>query len=182
MIKKVQNLEYRLNKEKTAWGFVVMIAMSLTGSISCLVIYILEHNFNELLTEDIREYTLLAFPFLCAVAGLLYSYYSRMKRGILFRFGVRNDAEIVKARYGSPGRWGTPSYYLEIDFTNSRGKKKTIYTPAYEGNPNDYLKSAKCSVYEWKGFYVEADLQVRDEVDPFGYAGIPTEKKHFIWR
>ena len=104
------------------------------------------------------------------------------KKKILSHYGVKHKAEIVKAWYGAVGRWGTPSYYLEIDFINSKGKRKTLHTPGYQGNPNDYLKSAKCSVYEWKGFYVEADLQVRDEIDCFGYAGIPTEKKHFIWR
>ena len=113
---------------------------------------------------------------------LLYANYSKIKRRFLSHYGIKHKAEIVKAWYGAVGRWGTPSYYLEIDFVNSKGKRKTLHTPAYQGNPNDYLKSAKCSVYEWKGFYVEADLQVHDEVDPFGYAGIPTEKKHFIWR
>ena len=115
---------------------------------------------------------------------MLYAKYSRIKRKILSRYGVRHDAEIVRAKYNNGrGRMaGISKYYLEIDFTNSKGNRKTLYTSAYEGNPNDYLKSANCSVYEWKGFYVEGDFQMRDEREYFGYGPIPTERKRFIWR
>lgn len=121
---------------------------------------------------------------LAYILYLLYAKYSTIKRKILSRIGVRHDAEIVRAKYNiGKGRFaGHSYYYLEIDYINNKGRQKTLYTPAYEGNPNDYLESAKCSVYEWKGFYVEGDLQVRDGVDSFGHAGIPTEKKEFIWR
>lgn len=175
MKKNTKGLQYRLEKERDLW----VVYMGLVASLPCYIldaeIYIEEKRFAE------GSYIFVVFSLALALY-LLYAKYSRVKRKILSRYGVRHDAEIVKARYGSPGRWGTPSYYLEIDFTNSKGKKKTLYTSGYHGNPNDYLKSANCSVYEWKGFYVEGDLQVRDEIDYFGYAGIPTEKRHFIWR
>ena len=175
MKKNNKDLQYRLEKERNLW----MIYWGLALSILCISIDIYIYLEEKEFADGSHIY---AVPSLALVLYLLYANYSIIKRKILSCYGERLDAEIVRARYGSPGRWGTPSYYLEIDFINSKGKRKTIYTSGYHGNPNNYLKSAKCSVYEWKGFYVEADLQVRDEVDPFGYAGIPTEKKHFIWR
>lgn len=177
MKKTNKDIQYRLDKERDLW----IIYMGLVLFSPCyfldIMMYIQEKSFDK------SSYIYIAFS-LVYILYLLYAKYSRIKRKILSHFGTRHDAEIVRAKYNiGRGRFaGRSFYYLEIDFTNSRGKKKTLYTPAYEGNPNDYLKSAKCSVYEWKGFYVEADLQVRDEVDYFGYAGIPTEKKHFIWR
>ena len=177
MKKSNKGLQYRLDKERDLWIIYMVLVASIPCYILDIVVYIQEKNFDK------SSYIYIVFS-LAFMIYLLYAKYSAIKRKILSRYGVRYDAEIVRAKYNiGRGRFaGRSFYYLEIDFTNSKGKEKTLYTPAYEGNPNDYLKSAKCSVYEWKGFYVEGDLQVRDEVDYFGYAGIPTEKKHFIWR
>lgn len=177
MKKNTKGLQYRLEKERDLWIIYMVLIVSLPYYILDVKFYIEEKRFAE------ESYIVVVFS-LAFVLYLLYAKYSRIKRMILSRFGVRHDAEIVKAKYNfGSGRFaGHSYYYLEVDFINGKGKKKTLYTPAYEGNPNIYLKSANCSVYEWKGFYVEGDLQVRDEIDCFGHAGIPTEKKRFIWR
>ena len=177
MKKNIKDLQYRLEKERDLW----IIYMGLIASLPCyyldIEIYIEEKRFAE------GSYIFVVGS-LALVLYLIYAKYSKIKRIILSRYGVRHDAEIVRAKYeNGSGRFaGRSSYYLEIDFINSKGKNKTLYTPAYEGNPNDYLKSANCSVYEWKGFYVEGDFQMRDEREFFGYGPIPTEKKNFIWR
>lgn len=177
MKKSDKGIQYRLEKEKDLWmvymGFVVF-SPSYYWAIER---YIEEKSFAP------GTYIVVVFS-LALILYLLYAKYSKIKRKILSRIGVRHDAEIVRAKYNiGSGRFaGRSFYYLEIDFINSKGKQKTLYTPAYEGNPNDYLESAKCSVYEWKGFYVEADFQMRDEREYFGYGPIPTERKRFIWR
>ena len=175
MKKNNKDLQYRLVKKRNLYIFYTGLVLSILSLVFGITVWIED---KELLPDMYIQVVILVI-YACY---LIYANYSKIKKGFLSRYGVKHKAEIVKAWYGAVGRWGTPSYYLEIDFVNSKGKRKTLHTPAYQGNPNDYLKSAKCSVYEWKGFYVEADLQVHDEVDPFGYAGIPTEKKHFIWR
>ena len=171
MKKNTKDLQYQLEKEMYLWRLYVGTGMSAIMVILCL--------------EDINGFIIVPGLFLLLfVFLLLYSCFSKIKRKILSHYGVRHDAEIVKAKYeDGTGSWaGFSFYYLEIDFINNRGKKKTLYTPAYIGNPNDYLKSANCSVYEWKGFYVEGDFQMRDEREYFGYGPIPTERKRFIWR
>ena len=114
--------------------------------------------------------------------GLLCFYYPKIKKKILYRYGVKHKAKIINAKY-NPYERGTPGYYLEIEFINNRGKRKILHTPPYFDDPNCYLGNAYCSVYEWKGFYVEGDFRLREEVDHLEwYAPIPTEKKFFIWR
>ncbi len=175
MKKNNKGLQYRLEKERYLWIWYLCLATFIPVCFLIFQISIEEKRF-------VREsYIYIVFALVC-VFYLLYANYSRIKRKILSRYGVKHKAEIVKAKYDSPGRWGVSSYYLEIDFINSKGKEKTLYTPGYHGNPNNYLKSADCSVYEWKGFYVEDDFQMRDEMEYFGYGPIPTEKKEFIWR
>ncbi|MDE6568106.1 MAG: hypothetical protein K2K70_10305 [Lachnospiraceae bacterium] len=175
MKKNTKGLQYQLEKERELLRFYVGFVMTTLNLIFGVILCIENKEFSSDMYIDIGIW-------LIPVVYLLYANYSKIKKKILFRHGVKHKAEIVKACYGAPGRDRVPSYYLVIDFINSKGKKKTLYTPGYHGNPNMYLKSANCSVYEWKGFYVEGDFQMRDEIDYFGYAGIPTEKKEFIWR
>ena len=175
MKKNAKGLQYRLERESILGipyiGFVMATLNLIFGVILCV-----ENNeFSSDMYIDIGSWLIFAIY-------LIYANYPKIKKKILFRYGEKHNAKIVKARYGAPGRDRVPSYYLVSEIINSKGKKKTLYTPGYHGNPTMYLKSANCSVYEWKGFYVEGDFQMRDEIDYFGHAGIPTEKKEFIWR
>ena len=119
MKKNIKDLQYRLEKERDLW----IIYMGLIASLPCyywdIEIYIEEKRFAE------GSYILVVGT-LALVFYLLYAKYSRIKRIILSRYGVRHDAEIVRAKYyNGSGRWSSLSYYyLEIEFTNNRGKKK----------------------------------------------------------
>ena len=175
MKKNTKGLQYRLEKERFLYQFYITLCFG----VFVVALYIMDWIEDKEMPSDMYMPVILL---LIVVCYLLYANYSKIKRKILSKHGIKHNAEIVKARYGAPGRYGVPSYYLEIDFINSKGKQKTLYTAGYHGNPNDYLKSAECSVYEWKGFYVEADFQMRDEREYFGYGPIPTERKEFIWR
>ena len=176
MARAKKGLQYKLTKEDIAWVFQMYFYFSLLGFFLLMFDYL---RGREILM-DMFYATILAF--VASSLGLLYSYSSRIKTKILTRYGVKHRGEIVRARYGSSGR-GTPSYYLEIEFVNSKGKRKTYHSPAYEGDPTSYLENQYCSIYEWKGFYVEADFRMLEEKDNLAWYGpIPTEKKHFIWR
>lgn len=175
MKKKTKSLQYCLEKERFLWQLYILLGMGISIEIFGIILSIEDKE----MSSDLYIVALFISLIICY---LLYANFTKIKRRILSKHGIKHDAEIVNARYGSPGIYGFPSYYLEIDFINSKGKRKTLYTAGYHDNPNYYLESAKCFVYEWKGFYVEADFQMRDEIDYFGYTRIPTEKKRFIWR
>lgn len=176
MRRSTKGLQYQRMKEECACIFYFFFLLSLLELFLCIFCFFLE----EEISKDIIYGMILTF--VGSVIGLLYSYSSKIKTKILTRYGVRHRGEIVKAKYGLSG-YCVSDYYMEIEFTNSKGKRKTFHAPAYRGDPNSYLKNQYCSIYEWKGFYVEGDFRMREEKDNMAWYGpIPTEKKHFIWR
>lgn len=118
--------------------------------------------------------------------AFMYCYSPAIKKSILYRYGVKYKAEIIKAKYRyTDNRFkNRETFCLEIDYIDSKGKKKKYYTPVYASSPNDYLKSAYCSVYEWMGFRVEGDFQLIEDTEHFERRTppIPIEKANFIWR
>lgn len=133
-------------------------------------------NENEQLSTEVFIYAAGFF--------ILYSGYGhRIKKVILQRFGVKHIAEIIGSQYVR-GLVESPfdTHYLEIAYTDSKGRERIYKTPGYHGNPNYYLKNTHCSIYEWKGLHAEGDFRVRDKIDPFGYIGINPRRVHFTLR
>lgn len=100
---------------------------------------------------------------LCFDIFFITCYYTSIKKWILYRFGTKHKAEIIRARYYEPYYAYRSRYYLEIEFINKKGRIKRILTQGYYNSPNNHLNSVYCSVYEWHGFYAEGDFQLFEE-------------------
>lgn len=57
---------------------------------------------------------------------------------------------------------GENTFYLFIEFYVN-GKKLVRRTDGYVGNPNHYLVSKRCSVYELNNKYIEGDFKLREK-------------------
>ena len=97
----------------------------------------------------------LAMISIMAIAHLAYCFSGDFKRDRYKRYGTRFKGYIDSARMSRGGR-GYNRYYLNISFDD--GGRKIRHTEAYVVDPRKALKSRECSVYKYKGKYIEADF------------------------
>lgn len=109
--------------------------------------------------------------------GLFIYYWSdKYFRSRYFKYGVRYDAKIIGAEYALEVWQDSHTYFLIIEF-NENGRVLRRKTQGYVGNPNIRLKSPSCSIYKWKGKYMEGDFKTSDRQQC--YCNIPIQKYHF---
>ena len=110
MKKKTKDIQYRLQKERNLWIIYMGLALFSPCYLINVVIYIEEKRFME------GSYIFVVFS-LAYILYLLYAKYSKIKRIILSHFGVRHDAEIVRAKYqNGSGRLAGFSFYFRDRF------------------------------------------------------------------
>lgn len=168
MKRKKKKQRYLLHSEYLGFskpiGIVWFLALVLAYAWAIKDIYLHYQEYHEIYSSD---------GFICGMISLaylilfIYYYYTNIKKMILYRFGAKHEAEIIRAKYYE-GRYSYQDRYrLVIEFINNKGRKKSLYTQTYNDNPNVHLKSAYCSVYEWKGFCVEGDFQLIEDNEDF---------------
>ena len=87
--------------------------------------------------------------------------------------GQKLNGYILEAERKEMGRGGS-QYFLLIAFHDNGSKIK--YSEGYADNPNDYLKSRRCSIYKYKDKYIEADFICADDSESSGRLNIPISK------
>lgn len=108
------------------------------------------------------------------IGSFVYCWSGPSIRKRYYKKGKRYDAVIVGAEWLLNGR-GEDTFYLIIRFYDE--SKGILYrkTNGYVGSPNVKLKSVNCSVYEWKGKYMEGDFQTVEKGSK-GCLDIPVSK------
>ncbi|MCR4806587.1 MAG: hypothetical protein K5857_02815 [Lachnospiraceae bacterium] len=101
-------------------------------------------------------FVFLAMIFIMAIAHLAYCFSGDFKRKRYKKYGTKFEGYIDSARKSKGGR-GYDRYYLNISFND--GGRKTRRTEAYIEDPCKVLRSRECSVYKYRGKYIEADFQ-----------------------
>jgi hypothetical protein len=128
-------------------------------------------------------YDLPLFPRVLIVFGgflfFIYTWTTNYVRRIFYKKAIRFDGTIVAAE-GLYNAGGENTFYLIIEFFDG-DEKRLKYTQAYYGNPNHYLKSKHCSVYKYRGKYLEGDFMLNSEKE---YANkiIKTELYYNPWK
>lgn len=166
MKRKKKKRKYLLHSEYLGFtkpiGVVWFLALVLAYAWAIKDIYLNYQEDNEIWSEGFTW----GIGLLAYVILFIFFYYTTIKKLILYRFGVKHKAEIIRTKYYE-GYRSEDQYYLEIEFINNKGRKKRLYTQGYHDSPNVHLKSVYCSVYEWKGFYVEGDFQLIEDIEHF---------------
>lgn len=96
--------------------------------------------------------------FIMASCVFIYCWSFQIIKNVFMEKGKKYNGKIIKAEAVQ----GRGTYYLFIEFYVNN-KRMVRRTGGYIGNPNVYLSDNKCSIYEYKGKYMEADFTVRGE-------------------
>ena len=128
---------------------------------------------NPARVPDRSAIVFLTVIFIMALAYIAYCYSGNLRRKKYKKYGTRLDGYIESAQESFGGR-GYNRYYLKISFHDER--RRARYTEAYIENPCYVLKSRKCSVYKYKGKYLEGDFMIADKRSD-GQLSIPVSKR-----
>lgn len=117
---------------------------------------------------------IITLTIILGIGSFIYCWSGPIIQKHYYKKGKRYDAVIIGAEWLLNGR-GEDTYYLIIRFYDDT--KRLLYrkTNGYVGSPNVKLKSENCSVYEWKGKYMEGDFQTVEKGTK-GCLNIPVTK------
>lgn len=147
-------IKYKTFYEKRAYLFYLGLIVSLLSLFICFVdIFVFGAEVEGHIV------LLAAAPF--GIFSFVYYKYKCIRRKRIYKVGKKYPAKIVSAEEQVSHRVKN-TYYLTIEFFVD-GVKKTIITDGYIGNPNEYLKSVNCAVYDLNNRYEEGDFQVSDK-------------------
>jgi len=128
------------------------------GIIAFLAIFLINLDAKIGIEETLYS----ALPlFMIGLIMFLRSFIPVKRRQIFTKKGKRYPGKIMYAE-AIPGR--SRAYYLLIEFYVN-GRRLVRRTDAYPANPNNVLCSRECSVYEYKGKYLEGDFKMRQSRD-----------------
>lgn len=105
---------------------------------------------------------------------ICYCFSSNYKRKKYKAKGNRFEGTIISAKESFNGR-GEYRYNLKISFSDNG--QRTMVTETYAGDPNEKLRSRKCSVYGYNGKYIEDDLDVLYKKEAPKSLGITISRK-----
>lgn len=151
-------------------GYAVFALLIGAVAIGCIVFNFIENDDKALLILYVT----------IAVLGIGYfirCWTDEYIRNKFYKYGKRYEGRIIEAEWLFNGR-GEDTYFLIISFHDGT-QRRLRKTAGYEGNPNHKLKSIRCSVYEWKGKYMEGDFQTLEESGADTLKILITKYKHF---
>lgn len=138
----------------------LLYLLSVILGIMLLILGIKDYIMYEKITDggECLRYGLVGIVF--GGVCFIYIWSDKWIRKRYYENGKRFDGVIVGAEH-LIGK-GHCYYFLIIQFYED-GRRLLRKSPRYYGNPNDMLSSPKCSIYKWKGKYMEGDFQVLDK-------------------
>ena len=153
-------MKYKTYYEKRAiWFYIAFIVSILFVIVSMIDIIIYDSR--------VDNYIALLTAATFGISSFVYYLYKCFRKKKIINIGNKYSARIVSAEEQVSHRTEN-TYYLTIEFIIN-GVKKTLVTDGYIGNPNEYLKSCDCAVYELNGMYIEGEFAVckakRDNVN-----------------
>lgn len=162
-------MKYRTRREASKSYAIFALLLSFIA-IGCIVF-----NFTE--GDDKALLILYVLVVILGVGCFIYCWTGESIRKKFYKNGKRYEGRIIEAEWLFNGR-GEDTYFLIISFHDGI-QRRLRKTQGYVGNPNHKLKSICCSVYEWKGKYMEGDFQTLEEVSPDTLKILITKYKHF---
>lgn len=152
----------------------ILFIIALFG-IVCIVLELISNYTSRYSSNMILggEYILLLYNVILYLGCFIYCWSEKPYRNKFYKKGKCYEGNIIQAEWLFNGR-GESTYYLIIEFHDGY-QKRLRKTNGYVGNPNNKLRSTKCSVYEYKGKYMEGDFDVLDKVR-VDYLDIPIVK------
>jgi len=112
--------------------------------------------------RGLDDFARIMFPmFLVILLVFVRSFVPIIRRRIFVEKGKRYSGKIISADM-LIGKQTV--YYLLIEFSVG-GKRLIRRTEAYYENPNRILQSGNCSIYEYKGKYLEDDFQTHRKLN-----------------
>lgn len=147
-------LKYRTRRESFKWFSIIGLIVGIYAGI----VFILKCMETSL---DISMVLLSATLCIFGIGVWGYCWAFEIKKKLFYKNGKKYDGNIISAEELLNGR-GDNTYYLVIEFSDGH-KKMLRKTKGYVGNPNNRLINKSCSIYEWKGKYLEGDFHVSEQ-------------------
>lgn len=160
-------MKYKVVRESEIWKLILAITAAIISIYFIIFLWI-----RKLI--DFSDIMIFGCCFFIATIYFVHSFWLRLRKKRFYKYGTKYQGEIVGADYWA-NLTGIDDYFLYIEFTVN-GVKKTTKTRAYEGDPNHILESRYCSIYEYKGKYLEGDFRTLDKEDYKRVKIIPTRK------
>jgi hypothetical protein len=146
--------DYKTVRESEKWWILLAVVIPLLLFIICLTFVVID---KEILGD---EFLIGVVYFIVALSAFLYCQSFKIIQNRYIKKGKKYTGQIIKAEeFFSANRENTYCIFIEF-FVD--GKRLVRKTGRYIGNPNYYLASKNCSVYELNNKYIEADFKLRD--------------------